>query len=88
MNVNARVPNSKTKQKGKNGYVQCDFLKEYILKNNDDDWVMDLFALIAYGVVIFSQSPRYVDAIIVDLIEQIDNQINLILTLSLKLFGL
>ena len=76
MNMNASVLDSKTKQKGRNEYVQCDFLKEYILKNNDDDQVMDMFALTVYGIMIFPQSSRYVDATVVDLIEQMDNQIN------------
>ena len=29
-----------------------------------------------YGTLIFSQSPGYVDAAVVDLIEQVDNQVN------------
>ena len=37
---------------------------------------MNMFALILYGVVIFPQSPGYVDAVVFDLIEQMDNQIN------------
>ena len=57
INMNASVLDSKTKQKGKNEYVQCDFLKDYILKNNDDNRVIDIFALIVYGAVIFLQSP-------------------------------
>ena len=65
MNINASILDLKTKQKGRNEYVQYDFLKEYILKNNDDDRVMDMFALIVYGVMIFSQSSRYVDATII-----------------------
>ena len=40
--------------------------------------VMDIFALVVYGTLIFSQSPGYVDAAVVDLIEQIDNQVNLV----------
>ena len=39
---------------------------------------MDIFALVVYGTLIFSQSPGYVDAAVVDLIEQIDNQANLV----------
>ena len=38
--------------------------------------VMDIFALVVYGTLIFSQSPGYVDAAVVDLIEQVDNQVN------------
>ena len=37
MNIDASVLISKTKQKRKNEYVQCDFLKQYIIENNDDD---------------------------------------------------
>ena len=29
-----------------------------------------------YGTLIFSQSPRYIDVAVVDLIEEIDNQVN------------
>ena len=39
---------------------------------------MDIFALVVYGTLIFLQSPGYVDAAIVDLIEQIDYQVNLV----------
>ena len=53
MNIDASVLISKTKQKGKNEYVQCDFLKQYIIDNNDDDRVMDMFALVVYGTIIF-----------------------------------
>ena len=35
-----------------------------------------MFALVVYGIVIFSQSSRYVEAVLVDLIEQIGNKIN------------
>ena len=62
--------------KGKSESVQCDFLKRYIIENNNDDRVKDVFALVVYGTLIFSQSPGYIDAAVVDLIEQIDNQAN------------
>ena len=51
MNIDASVFVSKTKQKGKNEYVQCDFLKQYIIENNDDDRVIDMFALVVYGTI-------------------------------------
>ena len=56
--------------------VQCDFLERYIIENNNDDQVKDIFALVVYRTLIFPQSPEYIDAAVVDLIEQIDNQIN------------
>ena len=41
------------RQKGKNGCVQCDFLERYIIKNNDDDRVINVFALLVNGTLIF-----------------------------------
>ena len=58
---------------GKNECVQYDFLERYIIENNNDDRVIDIFALVVYGTLIFLQSPKYIDAAVVDLIEQIDN---------------
>ena len=88
MNIDAIVLISKTKQKGKNEYVQCDFLKQYIIENNDEDRVVDMFALVVYGTIIFPQSPEFVDAAIVDLIEQIDYPVILSPQLSLRLSDL
>ena len=74
MDANVFVPI--TKLKGKNECVQCDFLERYIIKNNNDDQVKDIFALVVYGTLIFPQSPGYIDVAIFALIEQIDNQVN------------
>ena len=53
MNVDASVFIPLTRQKGKNKCVQCDFLERYIIENNDDDWVIDIFAMVVYGTLIF-----------------------------------
>ena len=74
-NMDASVFVRMTRQKGKNECVQCDFLKRYIIENNDDDRVIDIFALVVYGTL------GYVDAAVVNLIEQIDNQANLVPTI-------
>ena len=76
MDANIFVPI--TRLKGKNECVQCDFLERYIVKNNNDDRVKDIFSLVVYGIMIFLQSPGYINAVVVDLIEQIDNQVNLV----------
>ena len=76
MNIDASFLVSTTRQKGKNECVQRDFLERYIIENNDDDRVIDIFALVVYGTLIFPQSLGYVDAAVVDLIEQMDNQAN------------
>ena len=53
MNISANSLDSKTKLKGRNKYVQCDFFKEFISENNDDDRVVDMFALVMYEIIIF-----------------------------------
>ena len=65
-----------TRLKGKNECVQYDFLEIYIIKNNNDDRVIDIFTLVVYGTLIFPQSPEYIDVAVIDLIEKIDNQVN------------
>ena len=86
MNIDASTFVPMNRLKGKNEYVQCDFLKRYIIENNNDDWVKDIFALVVYGTLIFSQSPGYIDAAVVDLIEQIDNQANPIPAIIVETF--
>ena len=72
-NIDANVFVLITRLKGKNKCVQYDFLERYIIENNNDDQVRDIFSLMVYGTLIFPQSPRYIDATVVDLIKQIDN---------------
>ena len=81
MNTNASVFVPITRLKGKNECVQYDFLERYIIENNNDDRVIDIFTLVVYGTLIFPQSSRYIDTTVVDLIEQIDNQVNPIPTI-------
>ena len=81
MNVDASLLVSMTRLKGKNECVQCDFLERYMIENNDDDRVIDIFRLVVYEILIFPQSLGYVDAAVVDLIEQINNQANHVLAI-------
>ena len=50
--------------------------QRYIIENNDDDRVINIFTLVVYSTLVFPQSPGYVNATVVNLIEQIDNQAN------------
>ena len=52
-NVDVSVFVPITKLKGKNECVQYDFLERYIIENNNDDRVIDIFALVVYGTMIF-----------------------------------
>ena len=76
MSIDVSVFVPLTRLKRKNECVQCDFLERYVVENNDDDRVIDVFALVVYDTLIFPQSPGYIDVAVVDLIEQIDSQIN------------
>ena len=84
MNIDASVLVSKTKQKRKNEYVQCDFFKQYITENNEDNRVVDMFALVVYSTIIFPQSPGYIDATTIDLIKQIDYPVNHVPTIIVE----
>ena len=75
-NIDVSVFVPVTRLKGKNECVQSDFLEGYVTHNNNDDRVIGIFALVVYGILIFLQSPGYVDAVVIDLIEQVDNQVN------------
>ena len=67
MDANVFVPITKLKRKKQ--CVQGDFLERYIIENNNDDRVKDIFTLVVYETLIFPQSPGYIDAAVVDLIE-------------------
>ena len=54
MNIDASVFVPMTRQQRKNECVQCDFLERYIIENNDDNRIIDIFALVVYGILIFS----------------------------------
>ena len=53
MNIDAGAFIPITRLKRKNECVQYDFLERYIIENNNDDWVIDIFALVVYGTLIF-----------------------------------
>ena len=53
MNVDASVFVPITRQKRKNECVQYDFLESFIIENNHDDRIIDIFTLVVYGTLIF-----------------------------------
>ena len=55
-NIYASVFVPVTRLKGKNECVQSDFLEGYIIQNNNDDQVIDIFALVVYSSLLFSYS--------------------------------
>ena len=53
MNVDASLLVFMTRLKGKNECVQYDFLERYMIKNDGNDQVIDIFGLVVYGILIF-----------------------------------
>ena len=51
--IDANIFVPMTRLKGKNECVQSDFLEGYIIQNNNDDRVIDVFALVVYDALIF-----------------------------------
>ena len=64
------------RKKGKNECFVWDFFKRYIAKNDGEDRVVDVFALVIYGLIIFLKVPRHVEVVVIDVIEQIESQAN------------
>ena len=58
--------------------------KKFLNKCEDEEWIFKLFAIMVYGMVIFPKVLNHVEAVIVDLVEQVDNQANPIPTIVVK----
>ena len=74
MNMKVGIVEQHTKKKGKNECFRWNFLKKFIVEN--DDRVLNVFALVVYSLVIFPSVPENVEAVLVDLIKKIGNQAN------------
>ena len=67
--------------KRKNEYIPWEFLKKSLAKYEDEEQVFKVFVIVVYGMVIFPKVSNHVEAAIVDLVEQLDNQANLVLAI-------
>ena len=64
--------------KGKSKCFPWEFLKKFFAKCEDEEWVFKVFAIVVYEVVIFPKVSNHIQAVVMDLVEQVDNQANLI----------
>ena len=64
--------------KGKNECLPWEFLKKFLAKCEDQKRVFKVFGIVVYGMVIFPKVLNHIKAIVVDLVEQVDNQANLV----------
>ena len=81
MGVDAKVIEQVKKQKGKRECLLWEFVKKYLAKSEDDERVSNVFAMAVYGMVIFSKVLDHIEAIVVNLVEQVNNQANPVLTI-------
>ena len=59
-------------------------LENVLTKCEDKERVFKVFAIVVYEMVIFPKVPNHIEAVLVDLVEQIDNQANPVLTTIAK----
>ena len=70
--------------RGKSECLPWEFLKKFLAKCEDEEQVFKVFAIVVYGMVIFTKVPNHIEAIVVDLVEKIDNQANHVLAIVAK----
>ena len=51
-------------------------LKKFLAKCEDQEWVFKVCAILVYGMVILPKVPNHIEAAVMDLVEQVDNQAN------------
>ena len=61
MRLEEAVVEQNIRKKRKSECFAWDFFKRYIVKNDGEDQVLDVFALAIYGLVIFPKVPGHVD---------------------------
>ena len=73
MKVEEAVIEQNISKKGKSECFAWDFFKRYIVKNDGDDRMVDVFALAIYGLVIFPKVSGHVEVVVIDVIEEIES---------------
>ena len=62
--------------KRKSECLPWEFLKKFLVKCEDQEWVFKVFAIVMYEMVIFPKISNHIEAAVVDLVEQVDSQAN------------
>ena len=60
------------------------FVKKFLAKCDEEERVFNVFAMAVYRMVIFSKVPNHIEAVVVDLVEQINNQADPVTTIIVK----
>ena len=72
--------------KGKSECIPSKFLKTFLAKCEDKEWIFTIFAIVVYGMVIFPKVLNHIEAVVVDLVEQVEHQANPVLTIMAETF--
>ena len=67
--------------KGKNECLPWEYLKKFFAKCEDEERVFKVFVIVVYEMVIFSKIPNHIEAVVLDLVEQVEHQANPILAI-------
>ena len=84
MGLDATIIGQMKSLKGKSEYLSWDFLKKFLTKCEDQERVFKVFAVFIYGMAIFPKVLNHIEASVVDLVEQVDNQANLVSAIVAK----
>ena len=75
MGINAKVIGKMKKQNGKSECLPWEFVKKYFAKCAKDEHVSNVFAMVMYGIVVFSKVLDHIEAVVVDLAKLISKPI-------------
>ena len=59
-------------------------MKKFLAKCEDEEWIFTVFAMVVYGMVIFPKVSNYIEAVMVDLVKQVEYQANLVPTIMVE----
>ena len=52
--------------KGKSKCIPWEFLKKFLAKCEDEEWIFTVFSIVLYGMVIFPKVSNHIEAVVVD----------------------
>ena len=61
MGIDAKIIGQMKSWKGKSECLPWDFVKKFLTKCEDEEWVFNVFAMVVYGMVIFLKVPNHIE---------------------------
>ena len=84
MGIDANIIGQMKSQRGTNECLLWDFVKKFLAKCEDEEQVFNVFVMAVYGMVIFTKVSNHIEATVVDLVEQVNNQADLVSAIIMK----